>query len=159
MGEYINASIRFGGKLPAKKAPELLELLQEKGLDPDGGHGPELMLEDLRTECFFASNEVNYGNLDELCEFAVENKLWYKYECDSGPEWDAQTEVYDPTTGKTRDFVGNQQVAITLGTVKELGSYEAVLAYFDTTLPPFEIVGEFTAEVDAGTPSPEPTAD
>lgn len=149
MGEYVNASIRFGGKLPAEKAPELLELLHEKGLDPDWGHSGPVELEDLRSNAFFASNDVNYGNLDELQAFGEENGLWYVYECDSGPEWDAQTEVYDPTTGKTRDFVGNQQVAITLGTVKELGSYEAVLAYFATDLPPFEIVGEFAVEEDA----------
>jgi hypothetical protein len=153
MGEYINASIRFGGKLSVDKAPELVELLQEKGLDPDWGHRGPVELEDLHLNNFFASNEVNYGNLDELREFAAEHGLWYIYECDAGPEWDSETVIYDPTTGKERDFVGNQQVAITLGTVKELGSYEAVLAYFDTNIPPFEI----TDEVVSDKPSLEPT--
>jgi hypothetical protein len=151
VGEYINASIKFGGKLPAEKAPELVELLNEKGLDPDWGHSGDVELEDLRTNDFFASNDVNYGNLDELRSFAEEHGLWYEYECEAGPDWDGETVVYDPTTGKTRDYVGNQQTAITLGTVKKLGSYKAVLAYFDKTIPhacflnektePFESVG------------------
>lgn len=142
MGEYVNASIRFGGKLPAEKAPELIELLNEKRLSPDWGGSP-VELEELRTESFFGGNDVNYGNLDELCSFAAENGLYYEYACDAGPEWDSQRIFYNPETGESREFIGENTEAITLTQIKQLGSYEAVLAYFDTVLPPFEIVGEY----------------
>jgi hypothetical protein len=157
MGEYITASIRFGGKLSVEKAPELLELIQEKRLDPDWGCGGGVELEDLRTNNFFASSQVNYGNLDELRDFAVENGLWYEYWCDSGPEWDAETVVYNPETGEAHDFVGGQTNAISKQKVKELGSYEAILDYFrvldKASIPPLEIV---TDTVVADDPSPEP---
>jgi hypothetical protein len=143
MAECINASIRLGGKLPAEHADELLELINEKRLGPDWGQGSEVTREDLLKHNFFGNSEVNYGNLEEIEAFCREHDLSYEYECGAGSEWDAYTTIYDARTGESREFVGEQTKAIDLETVKELGSYEAVLAYFDTTLPPFEIVGEF----------------
>jgi hypothetical protein len=143
MGEYVNASIRFGGKLPAEHADELLELINEKHLGPDWDPVGEVTREHLLETAFYGDSRVNYGNLEELEAFCQKHGLWYEYECGSGPEWDGYTTVYNPVTGESHEFVGEQTKAITLDQVKQLGSYEAVLAYFDNTIPPFEIVGEF----------------
>lgn len=143
MGEYINASIKFGGQLERKRVDELLDLLNEKHLWPDWSPSGEVTVEDLEETAFYANSEVNYGNLDELRSFAEDAGLWYEYECGAGPEWDAQTIFYNPITKESREFVGEQDTAITLEKIKELGSYEAVLAYFERTLPPFELVGDW----------------
>lgn len=146
MGEYVNASIKFGGKLPAEHTFELCDLLNAERLDPDWGEWAEVDPDDLLTNDFFGNSEVNYGNLDEVRTFAEEHDLYYLYECGAGSDWDAEAVFYDPTTKTYHQFVGEQDKAITLEQVKELGSYEAVVAYFDTTMPPFEIVGNIPQE-------------
>jgi hypothetical protein len=103
----------------------------------------EVTREHLDETSFFGASEVNYGNLDELRDFASENKLWYQYECGAGGEWDAQTVTYNPNTEEEMEFIGEQDMAIPLSKIKELGSYEAILAYFaagdSKAIPPLEI--------------------
>lgn len=139
MGEYIGASIQFGGKLKAEHVDELIDLLNDKGLtvDFDESTGPD------RTNLGenFGDWQINYGNLDELQAFGREHGLHYRYWFDDGPEWTEATERYFPDTGEQLEIVGDD--SIRLSQVKELGSYAAIINHFEKVkadLPTLEII-------------------
>lgn len=159
MGERIGASIQFGGKLPRSKVEELMDLLNAEGLKADWNDDPAPH----NLGCDFGDGEVNYGNLDELKQFAAENSLSYEYWCDSGSEWMAQTEVYLAETGTSFDFIGGngEQLFLSGEFIRTLGSYEAVLNYFDRSkeLPPFEIVEDEQEPADGPEQVSDPPAD
>jgi hypothetical protein len=141
MGEWIGASIQFGGRLKEEKVDELIELLQDKRLLADWCDQPERG----NLHLTFASGDVNYGNLDELEDFGAENGLFYRYWHDSGPEWASATYVYTPHDRQRRHAMGdaNSELSLNETQIRELGTYAAVLEYFSTLkadLPDLEIV-------------------
>jgi hypothetical protein len=143
MGERIGASIQFGGKLPKQHVQELVDLLNAEGLTPDFDETGDVTAEDDLSQNF-GDWEVNYGNLDDLEAFGQEHGLHYKHWYDSGPEWSACTELYDPATNTMIELVDAGGLpAMNLGEIKRLGSIEAIEAYFakfSEPLPPLEIV-------------------
>ena len=85
MGEWIGASIRFGGKIVAELVPELVDLIKAHGLSVDfegDDPGPTNLHET------FGDWQINYGCLDEFEAFAVRHGLDYEYWFDRGPDWD-----------------------------------------------------------------------
>ncbi|WP_037500625.1 hypothetical protein [Sphingomonas jaspsi] len=140
MGEYIYAGIQFGGKLKREHAPELLELVNDKYLTVDMCGG-ETVIDELGEQ--LASDSVNFGDLDELEDFAKERGLDYDYSCGSGPDWDRINRRYYAATGETFETTGENGPCLSRGEIEELGSYEKVLEHFDKAaapLPPFELV-------------------
>lgn len=138
MGEYIYAGIQFGGKLSKANAAKLLELVNDKGLTPDMCGG-ESTIDDLGEQ--LASDSVNYGNLDDLEDFAKEHKLDYDYSYGSGPDWDCGSVRYYADTGARFETTG-ESTSLNRGMIEQLGSWEAVIDYFDkagANLPPLEI--------------------
>jgi hypothetical protein len=142
MGERIGASIQFGGKLSQAKVQDLIDLLTSEGLGEDMNDGPEPNHNNLGEP--FGDWEVNYGNLDDLTAFGIENGLYYKYWYDTGPEWSAQTELYFPETETTAALLWSEGgLSMTEQQIVNLGSIDAVVAYFaqfKAPLPPLEIV-------------------
>lgn len=145
MGERIPASIQFGGKISRADAEELVNLVNAEGLDPAWGDSGDVTVANLG-ECL-ASNEVNYGNLDDLEIFATEHGLAYVQWFDAGCDW---------TQGGTkRDLEG--RVETYMGTVDEplysapeimKHGVEVILEEADwlkMPLPPLEIVDDATA--------------
>jgi hypothetical protein len=142
MGEYIPASIQFGGKISKQNAEEVIEILRGHSLHTwDDGEEADPTLENLGRE--FGNSQINYGNLDSLTDFAIEHGLSYRYWYDAGCEWPAATEVY--FAGTEEMFGANGSVGhLSLGeeAIRRLGSYDAVLAHFEQInrdLPPLEI--------------------
>lgn len=140
MGERIPASIRFGGKITKAAAEELVKLVNDEGLDPDWGDRGAITVEDLTEE--LGSNEVNYGNLDELICFANNHNLAYVSWFDQGGDWSEGFEKNDGQgrcdglTGKPHDVLFNAS------TIRRLG-IEKILEIADWAakpLPPLEIV-------------------
>jgi hypothetical protein len=143
MGERCAAYIRFGGRISRDKADELIELLNDQGYGVYGD-GSEADRENLRTENF-GDYEINYGNLDELKEFATANGLHYLYWSDRGSEWDQSIEIYDPEAGTTEDIMDSENgPVLRRKEIEKLGSMEAILRHFDKfdekNLPTLEIV-------------------
>lgn len=129
MGEYIPASIQLGGRLPEAKVDELIGLLNDKTMYENT---PEQALPsrgNLGAE--FYNNEINYGNLDELLDFAHENGLDYRYWHSDGPEWTAQTYRYYASGERFFElptlFDGN--LAVPLNLIRQLGTFEHVMDY------------------------------
>lgn len=140
MGEYIYAGIKFGGKLKREYADELLELVNDKGLTPDMCGG-EATIDDLNEQ--LASDSVNYGLLDELEAFGERHGLDYEYSYGSGPDWDSGVVRYYGQTGMRFETTGESGPSLNREAIEELGSYEAVIAYFNMAaaeVPPLELI-------------------
>lgn len=138
MGEYIPASIQFGGKLPAAQVNKLIELLNDQNMHVNSLEQEEPNPDNLGAEFF--DTEINYGNLNELRNFAHEHGLAYLHWFDSGPEWSAQA--------IKRDLTGRMNWALTDSDLQYYLSEEQIRAgdplelldWLKAPLPPLEIV-------------------
>lgn len=83
MGEWIGASIRFGGTIGADLVPELVDLIKAHGLSVDF-EGDDPMHTNLHET--FGDWQINYGCLDALEAFAVRHGLDYEHWFDRGPD-------------------------------------------------------------------------
>lgn len=145
MGERCAAYIQFGGRISKAKADELVELINDNwGVY---GDGTEATLESLTDgDTAFGDYECNFGNLDDLKDFAVENGLHYYYWCDRGSEWDQQIEIRDAETGEIHSCTDSESgPALTKKEIERLGSIQAIMTHFELfdpkTFPKLEIVG------------------
>jgi hypothetical protein len=86
MGEWIDASIRVGGRIRRPDAEELVDQLECWNLTP-GGDGDPIKLFHLTQPLAVFRGLVNYGNLDELTDWCDQHGLDWEHWCDSGPEW------------------------------------------------------------------------
>lgn len=139
MGEWIGASIRFGGKIGADLVPELVDLIKAHGLSVDfEGDDPD----PANLHETFGDWQINYGCLDELEAFAARHGLDYEYWFDRGPDWSAATVRY--VGGERVELAdGGGGPCLTEGELRELG-YDGAMArfaQFKSPLPPLEIVG------------------
>lgn len=143
MGEYIPASIQLGGRLPEAKVDELISLLNDKSLYEHTIEQAPPSRENLASE--FLNAEINYGNLDELLNFARENQLDYHYWHADGSEWSARTYRYYASGGRSFELptLHDGTFAVPADLIRQLGEYHRIMDYIACVqaLPmPLEIV-------------------
>jgi hypothetical protein len=142
MGEYIGASIRFGGKLRKEHVAELVDLLNAMGLTPDFDGSDDVTVGDDLSQNF-GNWEINYGLLDELQDFGIKHGLDYIYWHDSGSDWSATSTRYVAATENPISvFEIDHSPAFTIREIKELGQNEILrrASLIERPLPPLEIV-------------------
>jgi hypothetical protein len=120
--------------------PELIELLNGNDLkvDFDGEEPSETNLNNT-----FGDWQVNYGNLDELVNFGIENGLSYRYWCADGPEWDAQINIRRADLDQTFELIGSQEEALPIRTLLEFKTGAELFNYVKLSqepIPDLEIV-------------------
>lgn len=129
MGEYIAASIKFGGRLSADKVDELIDLLNDKTMHENSSEQAPPSLSNLGAE--FYDHEINFGNLDELLDFAHKNGLDYRYWHDGGCEWSPTTYRYYASGERLFELptLHDGRLAVPLNLIRQLGSFEKVMHY------------------------------
>lgn len=146
MGEYIPASIKFGGKLKREHVDELIERCMAFSLNDRWDDGTQqLTVVDLGSN--LSNTSINYGNLDDIIDFCAGIGLDYEQWFDSGPDWSAGMKRGVGGVHKecTTDSDGNptlsmkelrkvDNLAMALGPLLDLAKW------WCTPLPPLEII-------------------
>lgn len=159
MADRVSASITLGGTISPPCYAALADLIAAEGLatEWDGeifepGHrtpGKPLQL--------FA-HEVPWGRFEHLESWCVEHGVPFaRWAGGYAGEWTAERVVFTGT-GEPRSFTADENdgvIFIDRGTIEQLGSIEAILAYFDaadTAVPPL-IVDEGVDRRSASEPT------
>jgi hypothetical protein len=136
MGEYIPASIQFGGQLQAEYIPELIALLNAQCLrtaEDEETPTPNNLHEE------FYNTQVNYGNLTDLEDFAIHHGLAYEHWHDCGPDWMEATHKQTPQSERRGHVIGSRMKGFYL-CEEQLKNGAELLAWMKSPLPPLEII-------------------
>ncbi len=132
MGDRTSVQITIGGDLPRSLVGELVDLCQAERLMVDWfepvGAADIVMSQDGLT---LGAHEVSGTNFDELEPWLVEHKMPYRKSWDAGIGFGAGGEFFDGED--TVEFSGGEAgspIALDEHRIRELGSYDAVLAHF-----------------------------
>ena len=147
MADRVPASIELGGVIDAATYAELVGAIQTEGLSVewDGEtfephHRTEGEL--LRLHAF----EVAWGRFDTLEALCIEKGLpFVRWSGGYGGNWGPERIVFSGE-GDTHSYEANEDDQVVIGRhlVTELGTHEAVLAYFDAAdfkVPPLVVEG------------------
>jgi len=148
MADRVSASIRIGGVLARADLPALSSIVAEERLstDWDGSDFIESVIPaDGPLELM--ANEVAWGRFELLEQFCVTHCLpFVRWSGGYVGSWEAERVVFDGA-GDQRSFTVTEsdQVVITRGEARHLGTIEAIHAYFasaDPCLPPLTIADD-----------------
>ena len=147
MAHRVSASITLGGTITADIYAGLVEHIAEVALATEWGGEP--FSPDQRAEgaslALFAY-EVPDGEFRALEAYCVEHEIAFARWSASYPGAFAAERIVFPGAGEPHSYIADEEDHILIGrdTVEALGSFEAVLAYFDEAgfdVPPL-IVGD-----------------
>lgn len=145
MADRVSVSIAIGGDLPSSERDKFVETIMWERLCTEWD-GPEFDTSQLPSgePLRLYAHEVAWGRLDDLEAFCINQALPFVrwsggYPGQFGPE----TAVFTGH-GEVRLFAADEEEYVVLGcaTAEQLGSYEAILAYFDAadfTVPPLRV--------------------
>lgn len=153
MGDRTSVTITIGGQLPRSLAPELAQILIADGMDMiEWSHLSENeIIEHLLKggdDVEFNGQEINYGNIDGTEEWLQEHDLFYRMSWEPGGGYGAGEKIFDLISkigghGPLWLNTNDGDTCLTDAEIRELGSYEAVIARLDRAaqpVPPLEIV-------------------
>ena len=133
MSDRVSASISIGGKLPLTLREEFLALVEAEGLcmDSDETEFTTDRIEPGKPLDLMA-HEVPWGRFDALEQFCVNHGLAYQRHSSACPgSFGAERTVFDGRQGPLHyDTNDDDVVMIAQETVAQLGSMEAITAYF-----------------------------
>lgn len=134
MADRVSASITIGGILPAALLPDLLAAIECEGLSTEWDGAP-FAADQLPTDGPLAlmAHEVAWGRFEELEAFCVENCLPFARWAGACPgAWGAERTVF-AGADEPRCFAADEDDYVLIGrcTAERLGSYAAIIAYFD----------------------------
>jgi hypothetical protein len=101
LGEWFNASVRIGGKMPRSLLPDLLDAIEQDGggLDWDEGGITEadLIAAVAPNESLLITNpQASYGQMDAIEAFCRENGLAFRSACDAHYELAGEVHHWRP---------------------------------------------------------------
>ena len=148
MADRVSASIVIGGNISEQDFAILVALIIEESLsiEWDGEpFAPDQRVIGAPLSLF--AHEVAYGRFDRLEAFCVDRQLPFARWSGGYPgQWGAQRVVFTGA-GAPVEYACDEEdyVVIGRGTVKKLGSIEAIVAYFDAAdvvIDPLVVEGE-----------------
>ena len=156
MADRVSASIVVGGTITASDYAELAEIIADEGLSIEwDGERVEPTHRTVGEALSLYAHEVAWGRFETLEAWCVDKKLPFaRWSGAYGGEWGAERVVFTGA-GKPTSYAADEddRVVIDRGTVEQLGSIEAITAYFDAAdcaVPPLVVEG------DAGDAPPSP---
>lgn len=147
MAVRVSAAITIGGTMKAKLFADLVELITEAALSTERD-GPVFEVSHHREgeALSLHAHEVAGGEFSQLEEFLVDHDLPFaRWSGGYVGAFGAERVVFTGA-GEPRSYASDEEdhVLIARDTVETLGSYEAVIAYFDEAeflIPPLIVEG------------------
>ena len=142
MSDRVSASISIGGNLPLSLHDQFVEAVRNEGLSTEWG-GPEFTADQIEHDrpLHLMAYDVAWGRFDELEQFCVNHGVTYQRDsCGFSGSFGAERIVFDGTNGPLNyDSDDQNAVVLTRETIMQLGSMEAIAAYFadaEIIIPP-----------------------
>ena len=147
MADRVSASIVLGGMIDTAAFAELAELIGQEGLSIDWD-GEPFTPEDVRPDepLHLCAHEVAWGRFEDLETWCIARLVPFCRRSGAyGGEWNAERVVFTGS-GAPRSFAADvdDHVVIDRDTAEQLGSIEAIRAYFDAAdfaVPPLAVSG------------------
>lgn len=148
MANRVSASIELGGMLSANNYAELVETIADEGLSIEWDGEP--FEPHHRTEgqsLSLYAHDVAWGRFDALETWCVTMCIpFVRWSGAYSGQWGAERVVFTGD-GDPQSYAADEDdyVVIGRGTVDKLGSFDAIIAYFDAAdfkVPPLVIEGE-----------------
>jgi hypothetical protein len=80
MGEYIPATVQFGGKVKRSLIPTLIELLERYDMRAEGDEEAEPTPENITEK--FRGDQINYGQIEDITTFCQSHNIDYEHWAD-----------------------------------------------------------------------------
>ena len=142
MSDRVSASISIGGNLPLSLHDQFVEAICYEGLSTEWD-GPEFTADQIEHDrpLHLMAYDVAWGRFDELEQFCVDHGLAYQRDsCGFSGSFGAERIVFDGINGPLNYDTDDQNaVVLTRETIMQLGSMEAIAAYFadaEIVIPP-----------------------
>ena len=155
MADRVSVSIELGGTITASDYLELSRIIMDEDLSVEwDGESFEPHHRRVGEPLSLYAHEVAWGRLDTLEGWCVEKKLPFtRWSGAYAGQWGAERVVF-PGDGAPRSSAADEDdtVVIDRETVENLGSIEAVIAYFDaadTPVPPLVVEGDPSSPPEA----------
>ena len=151
MVDRVSASIILGGIVSAADYAELSSILAAEDLSIEwDGERFAPYHRTVGSALRLYSHEVAWGRFDRLEAWCVEKNLPFARWCEaSSGKWGGQRVVFTGD-GEPEPYAADEEdyIVIPRQTIESLGSYEAVIAYFDAAdfkIPPLIVEGDEVA--------------
>lgn len=148
MADRVSASIVIGGSLSASAYAELVALISDEGLSTEwDGEAFELHHRTVGQPLRLYAHEVAWGRFEALESWCIQYDVpFVRWSGGYGGQWGPQR-VVQRNDGKLTSYVVTEDdvAVIALEELKQLGSFDAALAYFaaaDFTVPPLLVEGD-----------------
>lgn len=147
MGEWIPASIKFGGKLKREHVAPLITLCRSFNLNTEMSDSRDIEIRESDLFLTLSNSSINYGNLDDIINFCASIALDYEHWFDSGPGWSPgiKRRVGDRfeeciCSESDAPMLSMASLRTTMNLVSGLAIILDTAKWWCTPLPPLEIV-------------------